>query len=106
MPPPDQEARLKILEIKTKDMPLSGDVSIDSIARRMDGYSGADIDSVVREAGLYALRRSTEADTVNNSDFETAMSEIAPSITPEMVRWYQNTQQRFQEQTKPPIDIA
>ena len=87
-------------------IPLDDSVSIESIARRMDGYSGADIDSVVREAGLWALRRDPEANKVTRSDFETALSEIAPSITPEMVNWYENTQQRFQEQSKPPIDIA
>jgi len=106
VPPPDLEARKKIVEIKTADMPMDSDVNLDSVARKMDGYSGADIDSVVREAGLNALRRDPEADLVISADFETAMSEIAPSITPAMVNWYENTQQRFREQSKPPIDIA
>ncbi|MFA9496526.1 MAG: hypothetical protein ACERKS_11490 [Candidatus Bathyarchaeota archaeon] len=39
-------------------------------------------------------------------DFELALAEIAPSITPQMVDWYENTHQRFREQAKPPIDIA
>ena len=72
----------------------------------MDGYSGADIDSVVREAGLHSLRRDPDSSTVTTSDFEKAIEEIAPSITPEMITWYENTHQRFREQTKPPIDIA
>jgi transitional endoplasmic reticulum ATPase len=72
----------------------------------MDGYSGADIDSVVREAGLYALRRDTEISSVGFADFETAMSDIGPSITPQMEKWYRDTQARFQESGKPPIDIA
>lgn len=46
------------------------------------------------------------AELVLSDDFEIAMSEVAPSITPEMVNWYENTQQRFREQSKPPIDIA
>ncbi len=106
VPPPDVEARIRILEIKTKDMPLADDVNIESLARRMEGYSGADIDSVVREAGIYALRRDTEANEVTLKDFETGMNEIAPSITPEMIKWHQETQKRFQEQGKPPMDIA
>jgi transitional endoplasmic reticulum ATPase len=72
----------------------------------MDGYSGADIDSVVREAGLYSLRRDPETGSVTTADFEAAMEEIAPSITPDMIKWYENSKQRFREQTKPPIDIA
>jgi transitional endoplasmic reticulum ATPase len=106
VPPPDQDARLKILEIKTEGMPLAENVSLESLSRRMDGYSGADIDSVVREAGLHALRRDMSNEKVTLMDFEKALSEIAPSITDQMVRWYQDTNNRFQEQVKPPIDIA
>jgi transitional endoplasmic reticulum ATPase len=106
VPPPDMEARLRILEIKTKDMPLDESVSLDALARRMDGYSGADIDSVVREAGLYALRRDTEVSSVVFADFETAMTDIGPSITPQTEKWYRDRQARFQESGKPPIDIA
>jgi len=106
VPPPDEEARLKIIKIKTENMPLTEGLNLETISRRMDGYSGADIDSVVREAGLNALRRDTETKIVTMDDFEAALKEIAPSITPEMINWYENTQQRFREQTKPPIDIA
>ena len=106
VPPPDEEARLMILKLKTEKMPMDKDFSLDSIARRMDGYSGADIDSVVREAGLNALRRDPESNNVTVHDFEDALKEIAPSITAEMINWYENTQQRFREQAKPPIDIA
>ena len=106
VPPPDEEARLKILNIKTEKMPLDENINLESIARRMDGYSGADIDSVVREAGLHSLRRDPDTSSVTMKDFEEAMEEIAPSITREMLTWYENTQQRFREQTKPPIDIA
>ncbi len=106
VPPPDFEARRKILGIKTEEMPLDESVSLDDISKSMDGYSGADIDSLVREAGLNALRRDPEADSVITQDFDSAMDEIAPSITPEMVNWYENSKQRFREQSKPPIDIA
>jgi transitional endoplasmic reticulum ATPase len=106
VPPPDEEARLKILRIKTEKMPLDETVNLETLARRMDGYSGADIDSVVREAGLSALRRNTESNAVSLNDFEVAIDEIAPSITPEMITWYENSKKRFREQIKPPIDIA
>jgi transitional endoplasmic reticulum ATPase len=106
VPPPDSEARYKILEIKTQNMPLADDVDLKAMAKRMDGYSGADIDSVVREAGFYALRSDEEANLVTFSNFETAMEEIAPSITPEMISWYESMHTRFKEQVKPPIDIA
>ena len=106
VPPPDFEARRLILGLKTEEMPLDDTVDLDSISRSMDGYSGADIDSLVREAGLNALRLNPEANSVSLNDFESAMDEIAPSITPEMVNWYENSKQRFRDQSKPPIDIA
>jgi transitional endoplasmic reticulum ATPase len=106
VPPPDSQARYKILEIKTQNMPLADDVDLKAMANRMDGYSGADIDSVVREAGFYALRSDEEANLVTLLNFETAMDEIAPSITPEMISWYESMHTKFKEQVKPPIDIA
>ena len=106
VPPPDEGARLKILRIKTEKMPLDETVNLETLARKMDGYSGADIDSVVREAGLSALRKNTESNAVSINDFEVAIDEIAPSITPEMITWYENSKKRFREQIKPPIDIA
>ncbi len=106
VPPPDSQARYKILEIKTQNMPLADDVDLKAMANRMNGYSGADIDSVVREAGFYALRIDEKANLVTLSNFETAMEEVAPSITPEMISWYESMHTKFKEQVKPPIDIA
>ena len=106
VPSPDENARLKILEIKTKDMPLDDSVDLVSLVRRMSGYSGADIDSVCREAAINALRRDTEADKVNIKDFEDAMAEMVPSITPDMEKWYMDMTSRFKEREKPPMAIA
>jgi len=106
VPPPDAGARLKILQIKTEKMPLAEDVDLSSLARAMEGYSGADIDNVVREAGLNSLRRDPEAGEVTREDFEVAMKMVGPSLTPQMIKWYENSQLRFRETIKPPIDIA
>ena len=106
VPPPDEGARLKILEIKTSEMPLDEDVDLRDLARMMSSYSGADIDSVCREAALYALRRDTEVEKVTLKDFEEAMAQTTPSITPEMERWYLDTSRRFKEREKPPMAIA
>ena len=106
VPPPDYGARLKILQIKTRDMPRDNAVVLEEITRRMEGYSGADIDSVVREAAINALRRDPDVETVTLPDFEKAMAETMPSVTPDMVRWYEGTNKRLREQQKPPMNIA
>jgi transitional endoplasmic reticulum ATPase len=105
IPPPDNEARLRILEIKTKEMPLEK-VKIEDLAKKMQGFSGADIDSVCREAAINALRRDVDTQKVTGADFEKVMADIVPSITPEMEKWYQDTNKRIREQQKPPMDIA
>jgi len=105
VPPPDAEARLKILQIKTKEMPLEK-VKIEELAKKMQGYSGADIDAICREAAINALRRDNDATKVTLPDFEKVMVDIVPSITPDMERWYQETNKRIREQQKPPMDIA
>jgi transitional endoplasmic reticulum ATPase len=106
VPPPDNDARLKILQIKTKDMPLEKGIKLEDLTKKMQGYSGADIDSVCREAAINALRKDVEATVVALKDFEKVMTEIVPSITPEMERWYQDTNKRIRDQQKPPMDIA
>jgi transitional endoplasmic reticulum ATPase len=106
VPPPDSAARLKILQIKTRDMPLDKGVKVEELAKKMQGYSGADIDSICREAAITALRKDPETTKVTLNDFEKVMSDILPSITPDMERWYQETNKRLRDQQKPPMDIA
>jgi len=106
VPAPDEVARLKILEIKTKDMPLPDEVDLVKLAREMDGYSGADIESVCREAALNALRKSTDSNLVTLDDFRDAMAEMSPSITPDMEKWYLDISKKFKERDKPPMIIA
>jgi transitional endoplasmic reticulum ATPase len=105
VPPPNMDARLRILQIKTKDMPLEN-VKLEDLAKKTQGYSGADIDAICREAAINALRRDTEASNVTLSDFDKVMAEIVPSVTPDMERWYQETNKRLRDQQKPPMDIA
>ncbi|WP_294217824.1 CDC48 family AAA ATPase, partial [uncultured Sphingomonas sp.] len=57
---PNQEGRRRILGIQTQKMPLADDVDLDAIARQTDRFTGADLEDVVRRAGLVALRRSLQ----------------------------------------------
>ena len=106
VPAPTEEARLKILEVKTKDVPLDDSVSITDLASRMVDYSGADIESVVREAAIHALRRDTESSVVTLEDFEDALADTFPSITPDMERWYADITKTMSVREKPPMAIA
>ncbi len=54
---PDRNARKEILQIKTRGMPLDESVDLDKIADLTHGYTGADIEALVKEAALRAVRR-------------------------------------------------
>ena len=110
VPPPDEEARLEILKIHTRNMPLAEDVDLKEIAKRTEGYSGADLETVCREAAMNALRKDINAKKVTREDFEKALEKIGPSLTPEMVKWYEEFAKTFQKMRagveKPPAIIA
>jgi len=97
VPPPDKKARLEILKIHTKDMPLSGDVDLEELAAKTEGYSGADLEAVVREAALYALREDINAAKVCKRHFEMALRKIKPSITDDMIKFYMSWLERSKQ---------
>jgi len=92
VPAPDEKAREEIFKIHTKNMPLKA-VDLKKLAKETKGYSGADIEALVREAALFALRKSMKkkekAKEVTNNDFEKALKKIKPSITDNMFKKYQ-----------------
>src|SRR3546814_9430979 len=53
---PDEGGRRRIIGIHTSKMPLAEDVDLDSLARRTERFTGADLEDLVRRAGLCALR--------------------------------------------------
>jgi transitional endoplasmic reticulum ATPase len=90
VPPPDFRARLEILLIHTRSTPLAKDVDLEEIARRTEGYSGADLELLVREATFLALREDINAKEVAMRHFEAALNKVKPSITPDMLKFYES----------------
>ena len=88
VPPPDKQSRLEILRIHTKDMPLADDVDLEELAKITEGYSGADLEALVREAALQALREDLNTTQVSMMHFEKALKTVKPSITEDMIRFY------------------
>ncbi len=86
---PDREGRLKILRIHTAKMPLGGDVSLEALADRTEGYTGADLEDLTRRAGLEALRESIEIKDIPMRFFEAGLKETRASVTPELEREYE-----------------
>lgn len=91
---PDEAARREIFEIHTRDKPLADDVDFDELVERTDGYVGADIEAVCREAATIAVREyvrataSGETASVDEielamSHFEQALEEVGSNVGPE-----------------------
>ena len=108
--PPDTKARKEILQVHTRSMPLSDDVNLDDIAEMTNGYTGADLAALAKEAAMVALRRFLATTKVNldqgqipaellkelkvtMNDFLEAMKSIQPTLLREVyvevpkVRW-------------------
>jgi len=89
---PDTAGRRRILAIHTSGMPLAKDVDLESLARRTENFTGADLEDLVRRAGLTALRAGLDAKTVKMADFEAALRETRASVTPDMLDEYAKIQ--------------
>jgi transitional endoplasmic reticulum ATPase len=98
VPIPDKEGRKRILEIHTAEMPLADDVDLDSLAERTERYTGADLENLVRRAGLHGLRMSTDTAEVPMSFFEEALKESHPSVTQETLEYYKRTAEELKQE--------
>ena len=101
--PPDTAGRRRILAIHTEDMPLASDVDLESLAKRTDRFTGADLEDLVRRAGLTALRRGLDAAQVTMADFESALAETRASVTPEMLEEYERIQETLKSDAVRPM---
>jgi len=90
VPPPDERARLEILKVHTRNIPLADDVDLEAIARETENYTGADLEALAREAALIALRRNDMKPTkVTIADFQKAMEVVGPSLDKDTIAFYE-----------------
>ncbi len=96
IPSPERDSRLKILEVYTKKMPIEN-VDLEKLADLTEGFSGADIEALCREAALNALRKSKKADKVTMKNFEDALKTVKPSLSKDMNKFYENALNRLKK---------
>jgi ribosome biogenesis ATPase len=118
VPLPDFNDRCSILETITKNLKLDKDIELNKINmdKRMEGFSGADIAALVREAQLHALKRLNEKEKekikkgdndmndkeevefkINMSDFKYSLNNILPSVSLNDKKKYENLKKKLQE---------
>jgi len=79
------------------------DVDLESLAQRTERFTGADLEDMVRRAGLTALRRGLDADIVTMADFEAALRETRASVTEEMLADYEQIQKTLKSDAVRPV---
>ena len=97
VPAPEEKSRLEIFKVHTKEMPLDKDVDLEKLSKATDGYTGADIEAVCREAGLTTLRENIKADKVFKKHFDKAMKVIKPSVDPKILEFYRMLSERIRK---------
>jgi len=96
VPAPDEKARLAILKVHTKEMPLDPEVNIKELAKKMEGYTGAEIEGVAREAALICLKENKmKAAKIKNSHLEAAMKKISPAVSKDMSDAYEGFSKQY-----------
>ncbi|WP_202319092.1 CDC48 family AAA ATPase [Archaeoglobus neptunius] len=108
IPPPDKKAREEIFRIHLRGKPLADDVNIEELAEMTEGYSGADIEAVCREAGMLAIRelikpgmtkdeakKAAEKLKITRRHFEEALKKVKPSLTKEDIKKYEKMIEDF-----------
>jgi len=112
VPPPDLEARKEILKIHTRKKPLADDVDLDDIAKRTEGYTGADLEALCNTAVMLAIReyiavnkdpeeakKGVKKLKVHMRHFEEALKRVKP-ISRKELEMYQKISKEFAERIK------
>jgi len=95
VPVSDEKGRLQILKIHTKGMPLDKSVDIKKIAEETEGYTGADLEALAREAAMLALREDIDSEKITIKHFEKAMEKVLPSVSKGDQEKYKQVERKY-----------
>jgi len=94
-PVPDEQSRKMIFQIYLQNMPLAKGIDAAKLAAKTEGYVGADIEGVCREAAMSALRDDIKAKEITMADFDKALKLVRPSVDKEVKEAYENLESYF-----------
>lgn len=101
---PDAESRRKILEVHTKNTPLDKDVDLNHLVKESEGFVGADIEGLVIEAAMNALRNNKKI--VSKSDFTHALEKTKPSVSADTAKRYKKLEEYYLKSAKAGLEIG
>ena len=99
-----EKGRENILKIHTAKMPIKNkEKLIKEFAKKTDGYTGADLEALAREAAMLSLRENVEAKEVKKEHFDEALKKIVPSVTKNTIDVYKKLEDNFLRSAKAAI---
>jgi len=97
---PDEKSREMILKVHLKNTPISPDVKIENLVAITEGFVGADIESLVREAAINSLRKDISSKEITMKDFDEAFVRIKPSVSSETAKRYKKIEEYYLKSAK------
>ena len=97
--PPSVDARDEIFRNHLKKIPAAQDIDVSELVRKTEGYSGAEIVAVCREASVAALEDNIFANFVEMKHFLLSIQKVVPRITSQMLLFYDNFRKTSQMQS-------
>ena len=102
---PDEKGRLQILEIHTKKMPIGDgkklltpekrEALLKELAKKTEGYTGADLEAVAREAAMLSLRESMDSKFVTEEHFLESLKKVKPSVSKPILEVYKKIEDNY-----------
>ncbi|MFX0172172.1 MAG: CDC48 family AAA ATPase [Candidatus Hodarchaeota archaeon] len=92
---PDTQAREKILQIHTKGMKLGSDVNLSQLAEELQGYVGADLAAICREAVMIALRIDLKTEFIEMKHFREAKKVVHPSSNERIMKEFEELERKL-----------
>ena len=103
---PDLESRKKIFEVHLKNTPVDKNVNVDEMVVATEGFVGADIEGLVREASMTALRRDINTKVVTKEDFDEAFKRVKSSVSPETAKRYKKMEEYYLKSAKAGLEVG
>jgi transitional endoplasmic reticulum ATPase len=89
VPIPDEKTRLEVFKVHIRKMSLAEDVDIEELVKLTEDFTGADIASVCKKAGRFAMREDINARSVGQRHFLAAINDTGPSVTADVMVYYE-----------------
>jgi len=103
---PDSASREKIFEVHVKNTPLDKSVRVKDLVSLTEGFVGADIEALVREAALNALRNDSDANVVTKKNFDEALKKVKPSVSPDTAKRYKKIEDYYLQRAKSGLEAG